>query len=62
MIKYIKEEDGVKLSLEYDKSDLTTTELITLIDKINTITIISEIKEDKEELINKTSHWLNKDK
>lgn len=59
MIKYTREEDGVKITLEYDKHDLAVGEFTSLIDKINTVTVINEIKEDKEELIQKTNSWLN---
>ncbi len=44
MIKYEREENGVKVSLEIDNEAFTSIDVIEIIEKINTTVEVQEIK------------------
>ena len=44
MIKYEREENGVKVSLEIDNEDYSSEEVISIIEQINTTVEIKDLK------------------
>lgn len=48
MIKYEREENGVKVSLEIDNESYTSKEVVEIIEQINTTVEIKDLKIDTE--------------